>query len=455
MKPPRFRFASILAGLWIAWSLPAAEFSIATFTADVTAPKNHGMMGGYWKSKSVADPLFAKGVALFGGEKPVVFVSVDWCEIRNDAFDAWRDALAKAAGTTRERVLVSSIHQHDAPIADLTAQRLLEERGLEGSICDLKFHETAVKNVATALREEMRNRQRVTHIGMGQAKVRQLASNRRYLLPDGKPAFNRGSASGKNVLAREAPEGTIDPWLKTLTFWDGDRPLAALSGYATHPMSYYRTGAVSADFPGDARAMRQRETPDCLQVYFSGASGNVTAGKYNDGSRANRPVLAKKLYDGMVGAWEATQRQPLERIKFRNTKVRLEPRNHEGFTMADYEKTLQKGKNHWDQCRDAMGASWRRRTDSGHKIDVPVIDFGPAQLLLLPGEIYVEYQLAAQRMAPDSFVLVAGYGECAPGYIPTEKHWEEKDTNLHDWCWVHPGAEQPLLEAMKRVLNPE
>jgi len=453
MKPIIRRLAGFFAASVITVSLPAAEFSIVTFTADVTVPANHGMMGGYWKSKSVADPLFAKGVVLYGGEKPVVFVSVDWCEIRNDAFDAWRDALAKAAGTTRECVLLSSIHQHDAPIADLTAQRILEERGLEGSICDLKFHEAAVKNVATALREERANRQRVTHIGLGQAKVKELASNRRYLLPDGQPAFNRGSASGRNVLAAQAPEGTIDPWLKTLTFWDDDRPVAALSGYATHPMSYYRTGDVSADFPGDARAMRQRDTPDCLQIYFSGASGNVTAGKYNDGSRTNRAVLAKKLYNGMVEAWKATKRQPLERIEFRNTKVRLEPRDHEEFTLAAYEKTLQKGTDHWDQCRDAMGMSWRRRADAGHQIDVPVIDFGPAQLLLLPGEIYVDYQLAAQRMAPDSFVMVAGYGECAPGYIPTEKHWDENDSNLRDWCWVHPGAEQPLLEAMRKVLK--
>ncbi len=453
MKPVR-RLLGFLAAASFAVSLSAADFSIATFTADVTVPANHGMMGGSWKSKSVADPLFAKGVALFGGAKPVVFVSVDWCEIRNEAYDRWRDALAEAAGTTRECVLVSAIHQHDAPIADLAAQRILEERGLEGSICDLKFHETAVKRTAAALREAMKQRRRVTHLGMGQAKVEKVSSNRRYLLPDGKPSFNRGSASGRNVLAREAPEGTIDPWLKTLSFWDGDRPVAALSGYATHPMSYYRTGEVSADFPGDARARRQKETPDCLQIYFSGASGNVTAGKYNDGSRTNRAVLAGRLYDGMAAAWKATKRQPLTRIDFRNTQVRLEPRNHEEFTVAAYEKTLQKGTHYWDQCRDAMGLSWRRRADAGQKIDMPVLDFGPAQLLLLPGEIYVEYQLAAQRMNPDAFVLVAGYGECAPGYIPTEKHWEEKDTNLRDWCWVHPGAERPLLDAMRRVLNP-
>ena len=39
--------------------------------------------------------------------------------------------------------------------------------------------------------------------------------------------------------------------------------------------------------------------------------------------------------------------------------------------------------------------------------------------------------------------------------LKTEKHWEEKDSKLRDWCWVHPGAEQTLLDAMRRVLQPE
>jgi hypothetical protein len=101
----------------------------------------------------------------------------------------------------------------------------------------------------------------------------------------------------------------------------------------------------------------------------------------------------------------------------------------------------------------ALGLSWRKRADSGQPIDVPVIDFGVAQLLLLPGEIYVEYQLAAQRMNPGAFVFVAGYGESATGYLPTEQAWAEKDSNLGDWCWVAPGAEQPMLEAIRRVLQ--
>ena len=46
---------------------------------------------------------------------------------------------------------------------------------------------------------------------------------------------------------RDFPEGTIDPLVRLVSFWDGERPAAVLSYYATHPQSYYYTGKVSAD----------------------------------------------------------------------------------------------------------------------------------------------------------------------------------------------------------------
>ncbi len=51
----------------------ASPFMLATFSADVTVPLHHGMMGGAWLSKRVADPLEAHGFVLLGGGKPVVF----------------------------------------------------------------------------------------------------------------------------------------------------------------------------------------------------------------------------------------------------------------------------------------------------------------------------------------------------------------------------------------------
>ena len=60
---------------------------------------------------------------------------------------------------------------------------------------------------------------------------------------------------------QEAPEGVIDPWLKTVSFLQlEDRPLAQIHYYATHPQSFYGDGRISYDVVGMAREKLQRET---------------------------------------------------------------------------------------------------------------------------------------------------------------------------------------------------
>ncbi|RIK74863.1 MAG: hypothetical protein DCC67_16035 [Planctomycetota bacterium] len=454
----QFMRISLLSLLWCTAAGPASDgrlqaapLQVAVFTADVTPPLGHGMMGGAWLAKSVSDPLEANGLVLLGDGLPAVFVSVDWCEIRNDAYARWQEALAAAAGTTPERVLVTTVHQHDAPVADLEAERILRSRRLKGTVCDLAFHERAVQGVARALGVSLQSARPCTHIGVGQCRVERVASNRRYVLPDATVRFDRTSST-RNPAAIAADEGLIDPNLKTLSFWNGDAPLAAVSFYAVHPMSYYGQGEVSADFPGLARRKRQLESPGVLQIYASGCSGNVVAGKYNTGDRHLRTVLADRLHAAMVAAWKDVERFPATGYKVRLATLQLQPRSDPGFTVADLERTLAEEADPFKQCLAAMGLSWRRRLEAGRPIQAPVIDLGPAQLLLLPGEAYVEYQLAAQQMKPDSFVCVAGYGDGATGYIPTEKHFAEGDTNLGDWCWVARGSEERMLDAIRSVL---
>src|SRR5262245_38872806 len=103
--------ASLVLTLGLAASGP---FRVATFSADVTPPLGHPLMGGgIAPAKSVADPLEARGAVLLGAGRPIVCCALDWCEVRNDAYDAWRNALATAAGTDPERVLLACLHQHD------------------------------------------------------------------------------------------------------------------------------------------------------------------------------------------------------------------------------------------------------------------------------------------------------------------------------------------------------
>jgi hypothetical protein len=272
-------------------------------------------------------------------------------------------------------------------------------------------------------------------------------------MSDGSVRFDRTSST-RNAAAIAADEGLIDPNLKTLSFWDGEMPLAAVSFYAVHPMSYYGQGEISADFPGVARRKRQLETPSVKQIYATGCGGNVVAGKYNTGAPELRAVLAERLHSAMVEAWADTKRHPINGFEFRVASLQLAPRDDSGFTVAGLEQKLDTESNPFKQCLAAMGISWRRRVEVGRPIGVPVLDFGIAQLLLLPGETYVEYQLAAQKMRPNSFVCVAGYGDAATGYIPTEKHFDEGDSNLGDWCWVAPGCEARMLKAIRAALVP-
>src|SRR5262249_58684670 len=131
--------------------------------------------------------------------------------------------------------------------------------------------------------------------------------------------YTRTSATKKQEV-RDEPEGLIDPWLRTLSFWDGPKALAALHYYATHPMSYYGDGRVSADFCGLARQKLQDENPQVFQVYFTGCSGNVTAGKYNDGSKENRPVLRDRMFAAMKASFRSTKR-----VKVDGWEGRVEP----------------------------------------------------------------------------------------------------------------------------------
>ncbi|VTR93837.1 Uncharacterized protein OS=Chthoniobacter flavus Ellin428 GN=CfE428DRAFT_5616 PE=4 SV=1 [Gemmata massiliana] len=436
-------------------SVRAAEskLTLATFDTEVTIPIGHPCMGGgIAPAKEIVDPLLVHGFVLSGAGKPVVFVALDWCEIRNGAYDLFRNAVAKAVGTEPVRVMLCALHQHDAPIVDLEAQQLLEKHKARGAICDLAFLEKAVSRASDAAKACLKTARPVTHIGTGEAKVEKVASNRRYLDENGKVQYNRMSAS-RDPKVRAGEEGTIDPLLKTLSFWDGDTPLCGLSAYATHPMSYYGKGGVTADFVGVARKRRQADTPGAFQMYASGCGGNVTAGKYNDGDPANREVLGDRIYSAMAAAWKATKKTAVKEVIFRSTPISLEARTSEGFSEEALRERLKDDPKPFGQCLAALGLSWKKRCDAGKPIDLPVLDFGGAAIALLPAESYVEFQLAAQNARPGDFVLVAGYGECGPGYIPIERAWKENDGNLHDWCWVNPGSEKRMNEAIAKALK--
>jgi hypothetical protein len=451
--------ATLVTALSLLWALSPTlaqplPLRIATFAADATPPLGSALCNGTVKpAREIVTPLSASGIVILGAGDPIVLCALDWVGIANESHDTFRFTLAKAAGTSPDRVSVHTLHQHDAPGSDFATERLLATHRLPGLYSNPDFDREVITNIAQALRASLPSARSVTHIGLGSATVHNVASNRRILGPLGTVILQRQSAGGKNPAARDAPEGTVDPLVRLIAFWNGDQPVAALTYYATHPQSYYGQGSVNWDFVGMAREIRAKALPDVSHIHFNGAGGNVAAGKYNDGSHDNRPVLAQRLADGMKLAWDTQKKQPLSAsdVDWQVQPVAMPVRDTlvETDLLARLTDTSQKQP---DRIRAARDLTFLRRTRADHQIPLSCLHLGSARVLHMPGELFVEYQIAAQQMRPDQFVALAAYGDYGPGYIGTAIAYTQGGYETGIVSRVSPAVEKVLLTAMRALL---
>ncbi|MBL8293081.1 MAG: hypothetical protein JNN08_14640, partial [Bryobacterales bacterium] len=178
--------------------------------------------------------------------------------------------------------------------------------------------------------------------------------------------------------------------------------------------------------------------------------------KYTDGDLRHRPVLGQRLFAGMEAAWKVTQRSRLEQVAARTVPLPVPPRNERGFTTEDFMREIAEPAIPFStKALNAMGLSW-----GGRPLDVPVVDFGHGKLLLLPGETFVQFQLWAQALRPDQFVLAAGYGDGAAGYIPTvtatREGFDRRKRSIKTWMWCDPWKSEAVVrDALRQCLSKE
>jgi len=145
----------------------------------------------------------------------------------------------------------------------------------------------------------------------------------------------------------------------------------------------------------------------------------VTAGKYIDGAKGNRAILRDRMFDGMKASFKSTKRLEVAGWDWRVEPVKLQPRREPSFgeemskqALADEKAPKAKRGN------AALQLAWLKRLD--RPIDITCLDFGGKVFVVnLPGEPFIEFQRAAQKMRPKDAVFVASYGDDGPGYLPT------------------------------------
>jgi hypothetical protein len=435
--------------LWLGACASAAPLRVATFRCDVTPWPGEPLV---WATSlvKVEDPLLAKGIVVEDGANRYVLCALDWCLLGNDTELSFRRTLAEAAGTDPNRVAVQCIHQHAAPYADEGAYRLLEAAPKPLPHLSPKFLEAVRERLAGAAHEAAGRLEPFDRVGTGQAKAERIASARRLRDEKGRP-LTRYSGAAKDPKMAQAPEGTVDPWLKTITLARGKKPLVRLHYYATHPQTFCCDGRASADFVGLAReAVEQREK--VFQVYFTGCSGDVTAGKYNDGSAQAQAELKQHLKSAMEAAIAQTRFARAKGLVWRTQSFILPLRAGQEQVISQSRAWLENPAQP-DGLRVYEGAMRLAYVERlARPIQISSLQIGQVHLLHLPGEPMLDFQRFAQQAKPRDFVAVAGYGDCGCAYICTDKAiteggYEPSASN------VGQGSEAVLKSAIQVLLG--
>jgi neutral ceramidase len=193
---------------------------------------------------SIRDHLFVRAIVVNNGASCAVLVGVDAGGLREALVN---DAIAKASAAIRcpaDNFIISATHTHSGSAGGL---------GSGGPTADalVSAIQQANANLAPA------------RVGYGTAKI-DLNVNR--------DLFN----AQQEWRQQPDPNGPSDKTLAVVEFRGADdTPIAVYMNYAMHPVNYYNTGVVSADFPGEAaRYVEEMFDNKTVAVFSNGAEGD-------------------------------------------------------------------------------------------------------------------------------------------------------------------------------------
>jgi len=369
----------------------------------------------------VRDSLFLRGMVIEderGKDSRILIAALDYCVLAHSAYEQLCDVLADASGTSRKRVVIHCVHQHEAPALNFEAMRYQPQY----NPTDYQWWPQLLAHCEEQVRKTDQF-QEAQYVGFAETKVDKFASNRRVKGNDG-VIHTRWSCCA-NLKVRSAPEGLIDPMLRTIAFKNNqDEIIAGMSFYACHPQAGTSGEKFSAEAPGNALERLSRRSKNGFQMYLTGAAGNITAGKYSlpDNPEKNVSVLGERLYNAIKRnmrnlQWEAAVNLEWSEVSFKFPFRKFDrDKLHEQLNKDPYE---------------VIAAAQLSTLDCGIEQDyrICMLKIGSSSIVFLPGEVFVEYQLFANsqaKAAGNNFVAVAANCRWDFMYLPLAKNFSEK-----------------------------
>ena len=360
--------------------------------------------------------LYVRTIYVSDGQNSAAIVSMD---THCHALDEVIRRSSASTGVPYENFIISSTHTHSGGTAGI---------GPENVPTESQVQEAIVKSVDLA-----KAAARPARVGFGK---RPLDLN-----------VNRDNYNEYQEW-EQAPNWTApaDKDLTVMAFLDEeDVPIAVYMNYGMHPVNFFISGVVSADFPGDACALIEKVFGDkTVAVFSQGASGDVNPKlAYTDIFRETDQVMGVRrpkraevgavdlrpkevsgdqvpLHKAMVDRKDEYVRMLGNSVGFKALEIMLYDMQYEVDPKVKGAETVIAVPG-----RERIDQNGRENYDPGYTpagdchIGVGLVQIGDINLVSVSGEIYTDIGLRIKHEMPASKVMVVTLadGPFEYGYI--------------------------------------
>jgi hypothetical protein len=209
--------------------------------------------------------------------------------------------------------------------------------------------------------------------------------------------------------------------------------------YTAHPVVAMLLPHVSADYPGAATTLVERELPGSVCLFTNGCCGNINT------------VKVATNFDDVRSIGETVGRAALNKLR------ELKPLSATTVAHCSVELTLT-ARECQPVARDASAKNSvllrlaKKLAEGPLRAEVQTMRFGSVSWVSLPGEPFVEIGLALKKAGA---TFVVGYANGYLGYLPIRRAYEEGGYEVMPgpWSRIAPGSAERLQTAAAESLS--
>lgn len=428
-----------------------------------------GDVGGYRPGQSVRDSLHAKAVVFEQDGRKLCFLALDTTIITQEYTDRIRAAAATRYGFERDAVMVHATQTHSSPsighfmvdddFPPVPADRDFVRGG------DLPYADFASERAIEAIGRANAALETV-QIAAGSGVLDGLAFNRRGILRNGKagmPWFYSGLQQPLGPTGYRHMEGPSDPEVGVLCARNREmRMLAMLLHHTCHPVNVYasKQPVISADWPGAwGQVLQKTYGSSLVPLVINGCCGNINpwppfAPDFQPDHRRMGKALAEMSVKviGSLAFGDSTI------LDWRRRHVNLPVRTVEAAELREAEEFLdkypdppwlkdnpQRVDGNWSRAAWLKSIELLRRRSANIAYEAQVFRVGNTAFVGLPGEPFVEGQLAIKIESPAYPTYVVHCCTQYMGYLPTREAYAHKGHEPF-FCKVAPGSLEQVVE---------